>query len=108
MSSLSHLRLPHQALLLQRRHNLLHRILHRQFPIRHHHLRILRLFIRRAYSREILDLPRPRLLVQPFRIARFGNFERDVDVYFYEGDVAVCVEFAGEGAIGSVGGDEGG
>lgn len=104
---LSRLRLAYQSLLLKCPNNLLHRLFHLQLPIPHHHLRMLRLLIRRADPRKILDLPRPRLLIQPFGIARFGNFERDMDVDFYKGDLAVFMKFAGKRAVGSVGGDKG-
>ncbi len=105
---LSRLRFPYQTPLLKRPNNLPHCFLHPQLPVSYNHLRMLRLLIRCADPRKIFNLPRPRLFIQPFWIARFGNFKRDVDVDFYKGDFAVFMDFAGEGTVRAVGGDEGG
>lgn len=77
-------------------------------------LRILRLLVRRTDTRELLDLARPRLLIQTLGVTLLGLFDGDVDEDFDErerGFVSVGyvgVQFAREVAVGFVGGYEGG
>ena len=77
------------------------------------HLRILRRLIRRTNPRELFNLARLGLLVQALGIALLGDVEGDVDEDFDEGQgrvgvFRVGVQFAGDLAVGFVGGDEGG
>ena len=77
------------------------------------HLRILRRLIRRTNPRELFNLARLGLLVQALGIALLGDVEGDVDEDFDEGEgrvgvLGVGVQFAGDLAVGFVGGDEGG
>ena len=76
------------------------------------HLRILRRLVRRTNPRELFDLPRASFLVQAFGIALLGFFYGDINEDFDEREgvfvvFGVGVEFAGDLAVGFVGGDEG-
>lgn len=76
-------------------------------------LRILWRLVRGTDPRELLDLACSCLLVQTLGVALLGLFNGDVDEDFDEGErgvgvLGVGVEFAGELAVGFVGGDEGG
>jgi hypothetical protein len=70
--------------------------------------------VRRRDARELLDLARPRLLVQALGVALLRYFERDVDVDFDERQRLVAllgalgVQLACRLAVGAVGRDEGG
>jgi hypothetical protein len=75
-----------QPLLLQILHNLPHTILHTLEITPNSNLGILRRLVRRTNARELWNLALPRLLVQALRIARLGNFERDVDEDLDEGE----------------------
>jgi len=75
-------------------------------------LRALRRLVRRRDAREVLDLPRARLLVEPLRVALLGDLDRDVDVDLDEGDGLVAlgdgaVQVARDLAVGEVRRDEG-
>jgi len=90
-----------------------HRLLDTRLLRMNMHLRILRRLIRRTNSRELFDLPRASFLVQAFGIALLGFLDGHIDEDFDEGEggfvvFGVSVEFAGDLAIGFVGGDEGG
>ena len=69
------LRFPYQSSLLKYRNNLPHCLLHPGLPALHHYLCLVGFLIRCAHSCKFLDFPRSRLLIQPFRISSFGDFE---------------------------------
>jgi hypothetical protein len=75
---------------------------------------VLRRLIGGADTRELLDLARPCLLVQAFRIALLGHLDRHLDVYFDERDRLVRrprrgrgVDFARQFPVRFERGDEG-
>ena len=75
-------------------------------------LRAQRRLVRRRDAREVLDLARARLLVEPLRVALLGDLDRDVDVDLDEGDGRVAlrdgaVQVARDLAVGEVRRDEG-
>jgi len=79
------------------------------------HLRLLRSLIRRTDASKLLDLARPRFLIQTLGIPLLGFRDGDIDEDFDERERGVGgvfgdggVEVAGELAVGGVGGDEGG
>lgn len=75
---------------------------------------VLRRLVGSGDTGEVWDLPCARLLVEAFWVALLGDLNRDVDEDFDEGDGCVTalgsggVEVACDGAVGDVGGDEGG
>lgn len=60
------------------------------------------------YSREIFDLPSPRLLVQTLGVTSFNDLKRRINVDLYECQAGRFVQCAREGAVGTVWRDEGG
>jgi hypothetical protein len=75
------------------------------------HLRRHRLLVRRANPRELLDLPRPRLFIQPLRIPPLRLLDADVHPHLHEPQRLLVrpglpVQFPGEVPVGAVRRDE--
>lgn len=72
------------------------------------------LLVRRRDASELLDLTSASLLVETLGVALLGHLEGHVDKDLDKGDglvavlVSLCVQLAGEVAVGAVGRDEGG
>ena len=58
--------------------------------------------------RRTFDLPRPRLLVQPFRVPCFHDLQRRVDVHLHEVQPSLLVQLARGLPVCAVRRDEGG
>lgn len=104
-----------QVLLLQILRNLHNSLLHTNFVTPNVNLRLLRSLIRRTDTSKLLDLTSTGLLVEALGVTLLSNFDGHIDEDFDEWERSVgsigggsSVELAGEVAVCSVWGDEGG